>query len=246
MTRHHIPLFFLSLWLATPVLGQTLPVTRGAIEINGGYRMGTKTFTSTGTLRANAEDATYSVDHTLKSGLVFNVGGGYTVWKQLSLGVGLVKWSASTPGTLTGAVPHPFFFNKARNLTGPVSGVSRDELAIHIQARLVRMLGPKLQVLVFGGPSLFQVKQGLVSTLTWKDEYPYDSATLGAAQTATGTASGLGFNAGGDVAFFFAPKVGVGGGLQFSGASITMTSGTSQANLTAGGLQAGGGIRLRF
>ena len=115
-----------------------------------------------------------------------------------------------------------------------------------IQARFVAPVTPRLQVLVFGGPSFVQVKQGLVSGFSWKDEYPYDQATLVSTQTASGHASALGFHAGGDVAFFFGPGVGVGGSVQVSGATLKLTAGNAQATINAGGVQAGGGLRVRF
>ena len=86
----------------------------------------------------------------------------------------------------------------------------------------------------------------LVSGFSWKDEYPYDQATLVSTQTASGHASALGFHAGGDVAFFFGPGVGVGGSVQVSGATLKLTAGNAQATINAGGVQAGGGLRVRF
>jgi hypothetical protein len=221
-------------------------VPRGQLEVNGGLQLGTRNFKTSGTIRVNAEDGTYATEHVLKSGVMLNVNGGYTLWKQMGVGVGIAKFSTTTPASLNGAVPHPFFFNKPRPVAGPVSGLSRDELAIHLQARLVTPVTPRLQLTLFGGPSFFQVRQGLVSAFTWKDEYPYDQATLATTQTASGSSSTLGFNAGGDVAFFLGRALGVGGSLQISRASLDLTSGNAHATIGAGGVQAGGGLRLRF
>ena len=243
---HPLLISLLTVWLVTPALGQAQSAPRGQLEVNGGYQLGTKNFKSSGTIRANAEDGSYSTDHQLTSGVMLNLAGGYAVWKQLGLGLGIAKFSSTTASTFNGSVPHPFFFNKPRTVSGSVSGLSRDEMAIHIQARFVAPVTPRLQVLVFGGPSFVQVKQGLVSGFSWKDEYPYDQATLVSTQTASGHASALGFHAGGDVAFFFGPRVGVGGSVQVSGATLKLTAGNAQATINAGGVQAGGGLRVRF
>lgn len=101
--------------------------------------------------------------------------------------------------------------------------------------------------MLFGGPSFFQVTQGVATDFTYLDSYPYDSASFDAAVTTTAKQSKVGFNAGGDVAFFFSRQVGVGFTAQFAGATVNLPSvsgGTT--NVKAGGLQAGGGLRLRF
>jgi hypothetical protein len=57
----------------------------------------------------------------------------------------------------------------------------------------------------------------------------------------------VGFNAGGDVAFIFSRQVGFGFTAQFAGATVDLPSafgGTT--DVKAGGMQAGGGLRLRF
>src|SRR5207244_1268659 len=110
--------------------------------------------------------------------LTFDVAGGARVWKQLGVGVGVSRFSASTPATLTGTVPHPFFFNRLRSVTGSVAGLTREELAVHIQARGIVEAGPRFEVMVFGGPSFFQVKQAVVTDFTISESFPYDDATF--------------------------------------------------------------------
>jgi hypothetical protein len=53
-------------------------------------------------------------------------------------------------------------------------------------------------------------------------------------------------NVGGDVAYFSTPHVGVGGTAQSTGATFEMTVPSGTADVKAGGLQVGGGLRLRF
>jgi hypothetical protein len=161
--------------------------------------------------------------------------------------VGVSRFSRSTPTLLTGSVPHPFFFNRARAVSGEVSGLKREELAVHVQARVVAPFGERVQIMAFGGPSFFQVKQGMVTNFSWNDSYPYDDATFAAAGTVNGKASKLGFNAGADVAFFFTHQIGVGGTVQFSGATVELPGGAGDTtDVKAGGGRAGGGLRLRF
>src|SRR4030095_12066170 len=104
-------------------------------------------------------------------------------WKRLGIGVGISQFSVATPASLAGTVPHPFFFCRLRPVSGEASGLKREERAIHVQVRGVLPVGARLQVMVFGGPSFFQVKQGVVTDFTYTDSYPYDDATFRSATT---------------------------------------------------------------
>ena len=60
--------------------------------------------------------------------------------------------------------------------------------------------------------------------------------------------TGWGFHAGADVGYFFSRYAGVGGTLRFSRGSVEMAEPLSEkpAKMTTGGMQFGGGVRLRF
>jgi hypothetical protein len=125
--------------------------------------------------------------------------------------------------------------------------LSREELGVHIQARGVFPIGARMQAMLFGGPSFFQVKQGVVTGFTYSDSYPYDEATFRSAATDGASVSKTGFNAGADVAFFFTRQLGIGGTVQFAGTSVDLPAGGGQTQrVKVGGGKAGGGLRIRF
>ena len=101
-------------------------------------------------------------------------------------------------------------------------------------------------VTIFGGPSFLSVEQDIVNDFDFSESYPYDTATFTRAIATSQSESAVGVNVGGDVAYFFTPNVGVGGTAQYSGATVEMTTPSGTADVKAGGLQVGGGIRLRF
>ena len=108
-------------------------------------------------------------------------------------------------------------------------------------------LGRRLQVMVFGGPSFFPVKQGVVTEIAYADDYPYDEARFVQAETTSVNASSIGFNAGADLAFFFTRQLGVGMVAQLSRGTVDLPSaGGGTRSVKAGGMLAGGGLRLRF
>ena len=220
---------------------------RGFIAVNGTYQINSNNYQDSGTFRANAEDGRITTDYRIQGGPAFDIGGGVALWRQLALGVGVSQYSRTTGAALTASIPHPFFFNQARSVDGTVGGLSRKELAVHIQARGMYALNPRLLVMAFGGPSYFQVTQGVATDVTYDEAYPYDSASFHSAVTTTAKRRKLGFNAGGDVSFFFTRQVGAGFTAQFARSTVDLPSvsgGTTQVK--AGGIQAGGGLRVRF
>jgi hypothetical protein len=224
------------------------PLDRVYISINGAFQMGGEDFGETVSFVENAENGTFTTDYTVESGPALNISGGALVWRNIGVGVGVTRFSRSTPLSLTASVPHPFFFNRAREVGGEVGGLTREELAVHIQMRAMFTPSPKIQGMVFGGPSFFSVKQDIVNDFEFTEAYPYDTATFNRGLTTTADESKVGFNVVADVGYFFTRQVGVGGTVQWSGTTIEVSGsgGTGTFELKAGGLQAGGGLRLRF
>jgi hypothetical protein len=215
------------------------------ISVGGVYQIGANDFVDSATIRENAENGQLETDYDVGAGLAFDVSAGAVVWRTLALGVGLTRFSTSTVTSVNASVPHPFFFNQPRSVTGELGG-TRSELAVHIQARGVIPLSDRVLVTLFGGPSFFQVEQTIVRDVDYIESYPFDTATFGGAVSDTQSGSKIGFNIGGDFSYFFSRQVGVGVTAQYSGASVEMTVPSGTADVKAGGGQVGGGLRLRF
>lgn len=222
-------------------------VSRGFLLINGGYQLTQNDFTDGAIKREHAEDGRFDADYIVKGGPSFDVAAGGVLWRRLGIGVGVSRFSVSTPASVRASLPHPFFFNQHRSLSGDTSGLTREELAVHLQVGGVFPVGTRLQVMIFGGPSFFRVKQGIVTDFTYTNDYPYDEAQFAAATTTEAKASKIGFNAGGDLAFFFTRNVGLGATAQFSGATMVLpAAGGASQDVKVGGVKVGGGLRLRF
>jgi hypothetical protein len=223
-----------------PVIAERVFFSAGVL-----FQVNSNDFSDTATIRRNAENGRIETAYDVGGGLAFDVSGSYLVWKNLAVGVGLTLFSASTTAAIDAQVPHPFFFNQPRTVTGEFDG-DRSETAVHIQARWLVPVNNKMLVTIFGGPSFFLVEQDIVSDFEYSDSYPFDTATFTRAIAASQSESAVGASIGGDVAYFFTPTVGVGGTVQYSGATVEMTLPSGTADVKAGGLQVGGGLRLRF
>ena len=226
---------------------QTAPTSKVFLVVNGSYQLTANDFSNGAVKRENAEDGRIDTKYVVKGGPSFDVTAGGILWRRLGIGVGASRFSVSTPASLAGTIPHPFFFGRLRSVSGEAAGLKREEQAINVQIRAVVPVSQKFQVMVFGGPSFFQVKQGIVSDFTYTDSYPYDLATFKAATTTNSSASKMGFNGGADIAFFFARRIGVGATVQFAGTTVKMPgAGGVEQDIKVGGLKAGGGLRVRF
>ena len=147
----------------------------------------------------------------------------------------------------TSSFPHPFFFNQPREVTGDATGVNRTETAVHVQAMYLVNPGGRLRVVLSGGPSFFNVEQDLVTEVTITETFPYDTATFASAQTSRKKGSAAAFNVGADVMWMLNRTFGVGGLVRFSRASVDLDApGNRTISVDAGGVYAGGGIRILF
>lgn len=224
------------------------PIDRIYVSVNGAFQVGGDDFGETVTFRENAEDGRFSTDYQVKSGPALNISVGASLWRNLGVGVGVTRYSKNTPTSFSASVPHPFFFNRPREVEGEVTGIEREELAVHIQARATFVPTERIQAVVFGGPSFFTVKQGVVNDFEITEAYPYDTATFSRGIFTTVDDSKVGFNVGADVGYFFTRQVGVGGSVQWAATTIDApgSGGSGTFDIKAGGFQAGAGLRLRF
>ena len=121
---------------------------------------------------------------------------------------------------------------------------------MHFQFRPVWRVGPRVEVAVSGGPSLFGLRQGLVADFTYGEAYPYDSVSLSATETVSASNKmllGVGFNGGGDVALFVTRHLGVGFSAIFSRATVDLPVTSARTlKVNAGGATAGLGLRVRY
>ncbi len=217
---------------------------RGYISGNFGWQTASATFSDTKTIAmadGDPESRHLTANYQVKAGPTFDIGAGFRVWKNLAIGVAVSRASSSNDIAITGDVPHPFYFNTPRAVSGSAPG-TREELGIHIDAAWVIPVNKKIQLAVFGGPSFINAKQTVVNDFTWNEAYPYDTATFASAVTNDESKTVTGFNIGADVGYFFNDTFGVGGIIRFSRGTLKSSIG----DLDVGGPELAGGIRIRL
>jgi hypothetical protein len=217
----------------------------GYLAVSGGYQAGSSGFSETFGFQQHLERATVTTEYPKKDGPTFDVGGGFRVWRNLAAGVSVSSVSRSTDGAVSGSIPHPFFFDAGRAIEG-TAALKRTETAVHVQAAYVVPAGRRMLVTLSGGPSFFSVKQSLVQSVQFSESYPFDTATLSSAPTASASKSVTGFNAGLDVGYYFTGAVGAGMMVRYSGATLALPSHDATISTKVGGFQAAGGLRVRI
>ena len=226
---------------------QATSESRGFISINGGSQATSSDFSYNVPFTLFVEEGDFTADYQIESGPLFDAGGGVRVWRNLAIGGAVSVFSKDTAATVNANLPHPFFFNQDRRVSGTAENLARREVGIHIQALWVVPVNENLEVAVFGGPSFFNLSQDLVSEVQFASTFPFDDAEFTGVSTIEASESAIGFNVGVDVGFYFSEHVGAGGLVRFSRASVDlMLSSGDTASTDAGGFQAMGGLRVRF
>lgn len=225
----------------------TLP-NRVFVDINGGFQSGTQTFSDTTDDALYGESASWDADYETRSGPAFDVGGGVRVWRNLIASVAYSRYRDTNLAAIEGEIPHPFFFNRNRAISGESAGLIQQEDVVHLSAMWAERAGRRLDVRVFGGPSLYRVQRDLVSDIAYAETYPYDTASFDSATVERVKVDTWGFHVGGDVTWMFTQMVGVGAMARFSRAETDLSSPANgdPISLRFGGLQFGGGLRFRL
>ena len=238
--------------LAVPGIAQAQTAWRdhARVSINFGVQQpAATTFSSTTTTTVYLETATINTAYQAPRGGFFDGGVLIRIRRGFGVGAAVSAFSKSSAASVSGTIPHPFFSNRLRPISGTTSPLERSETAVYIQAAYV-VSSRRIDVAISGGPAFFNVKQDLVTDARYdsKDDYPYDTATFEGAAISKAESRKVGFNVGADVGLKLSKNFGVGGLIRFSRASLTfpLANTASGVSTIAGGLHAGGGVRFFF
>jgi len=217
---------------------------KGYISVNGGGQVGSDTIATSSTFTLYDETATVSTSQKVKGGGLFDIGGAYRVWgHNLLAGVSYTHTASKSDVALTATLPHPVFFDQPRTVNSTLSGAKHSEDVVHIAAIWMMPIASKLDIGIFGGPSIFAVKQDTVSTVTVTETADVAHPTVNAPLTRV-SKTAVGVNIGVDVQDLIGKKWGVGGIARYSASSIDLPGATE--SLSVGGFQIGAGGRFRF
>jgi hypothetical protein len=244
-----IILFVMSVLFAGPAAAQE----RIRISINAGQQASSTIVKQEQVFERYFEQGSFTFERTVPTAVIYDLGLAVRLWRDLYAGAAVSIFNdKSGAGTVTARVPHPLQFNKPRTVTGDVPNATRSEVGQHLMFGWNVKTAGGVEFLLFGGPSIVATEQLVVKSLTLeldREVFPFDQLAFPPVDSEILRENVMGYNVGVDMAWRFAPNVGVGLLLRFSEAKQSFTptpSGSTPVEVTVGGLQAGGGLRLTF
>ena len=240
-----------TLMIAAPTMAQTRGAGRRPdsvfIGVSGGVQQSASDISDHFSFAKNQETQTVDVKYPMKPSGLVDIGASFRIWKGLAFGAAFSRASGNGTAEVTSSVPHPFFFNQPRIITGTESGIQHAENGVHLQVQYIVPASGSVRVIVGAGPSWISLEQEAVTDVTVTESYPFDTASFGGAVTKTVKASAMGYNAGVDVTWMFARSVGVGGLVRYTRADVDVEPAAGRTlAMKAGGVQGAAGIRFVF
>jgi hypothetical protein len=197
------------------------------------------------------ENVNFLIGYPSSQGALFDAGGGVRLTAILGVGVTASWAQRSSSGSFEVELPNPLVANSPLELAGPIAGLSRNEIGVHIQAHYARGLGKNVRVTLSAGPSIFYTRQELVRSIDVDILPGFRSLRFDQADIAEHEQTSWGFNVGADITWAFARHFGIGTVTRYSRASINWKPRSDNGIIReiethAGGLHIGGGVRLLF
>ena len=176
-----------------------------------------------------------------------DLGGGIRIAGNFGFGFAYTRLNAAGAADVTAEVPSPIYYDQPRTATATVDDLDHVEDGYHFQAVWMLPITDKVDIIFSGGPSVFNLKQGIVtSPQITEGAPPYSTVNMTVSQ-ATTTGSQVGFNIGADLTYRFANNVGIGALVRYAAATVSLEpEGGEPSDVKVGGFQIGGGLRIRF
>jgi len=212
---------------------------RGFVNVSAGVKTGAKDVATTLAFPLYDETTTIATTRQVASGLLWDVTAGYRVWKNLAIGVSVAGRTANGDGTTVASIPNPVFYDQPRTVSGAIAGMKHRELWGSLLAVWVFPVTSQLEIMAMAGPTVVSVQHELPSGVTVAEAAtPTVTVAL-----ETVSKSVWGYTAGVDARYMVTSRFGLGAFARYSGAKVNLTPTTK---LDVGGLQVGGGLRVRF
>ena len=264
ITQHRNISITVALWIiisffnSSVLSAQTVENQRITVGFSGGIQFVKDALKNEVDFELWQETGTFEASYNVTKDSAFDGSFAFLLYKRMGLGVNVSHFSKTIAATIDADVPHPFFFSFPRKATGVANNVLRRESAIHIQSQYWHTVGDKLLVRGFVGPTIFTVRQDLVSAIQTKERgYDYSAVDIIGHSTLASGGTELGFNIGFDMSYFVSDHVALAGILRYSrGTSsvkdqatlrhISRFSGRGQPPLELGGTHIAAGLRFGF
>jgi hypothetical protein len=218
---------------------QPPPANMGFVNISFGGQPSSRDVGVATTFPIYGETANLTTTQENGGGALFDITGGYRIRPSIAVAIGFSNFSNSSDATVGTAIPNPLVFDQPLISSQTVSGLEHSERGIHIMAVYFMPVTDKIDVALSLGPSFILVKQDLVSSV----DVPPGTQIANPVVT-NEEATGVGINIGIDGTYLINRMFGAGVFLRYAGAKVDLSDAVQ--DVSVGGFQIGGGLRLRF
>jgi hypothetical protein len=241
----------LTLLGASSASAQVIPAwtDRGFFNVNIGTQPDERQTAGRGTAPLHGGTASFEWALPVESGGIFDVSGGWRVWRNAAVGVAFSSFSDTSETTVRATIPDPLIVDTPHTDTRTFTGLEHKERGVHLSILYVVPVRwiPRLQASISAGPSFFSVSKDIVSAVTFTE----GETTIGTATTTSLDESATGGHVGLDLSYAVLENVqgirGIGAGFFVRYAKATVdAAGIDGGSFDVGGVHVGGGLRVRF
>jgi hypothetical protein len=230
----------LTLTAALPASAQMQWTDKGFVSVNFGAQAPSQSLTSVTTPDIYGEPASFASTQDVGGGAFFDIAGGYKVWRNLAVGIGITHVGSTADLTVNASIPDPLYFDRPRNVTTSVADAHHSQTAINLTGTWVMPITDKIDIGYQFGPTIFLVSQDLPGVPTITEPGP----TITSLPLESEDKTTVGVHFGVDLTYMVTPRFGVGGIARYSWGSADLAG--ADESLTVGGFQIGAGLRVRF
>ena len=204
------------------------------------------------------EPAELSAHYALPRAPSFDIGAGVMLTRRLGIGASYDGTMHEHSAELRAHIPHPLFANAAADDAADTDPVmQRIERSLSVHAMVVLAQTRRLRFRVFGGPIHYRMEQDAVSAMTFNHIYfvrsPTNIVQISGFDYTRVHGSGWGAHVGADASLFLTRILGVGVFTKYDRGRVALDNPLAaglgypgRVTIAAGGLQMGGGVRLKF
>src|SRR5947207_2228735 len=192
------------------------------VDVNGGAQTQSRTLNTTTSFPLYGETAVINSAQGIDGGGLFDISGGYRVYRQLSVGVGFSAFSKTGSGTIAASIPNPAVINRPATSTTSGTGLKHRELGTHLLFIWTQPIHKTFEATIFGGPSFIRLTQDVMTALVPAGTQAITVASQSQKATAKGGNAGVNLN------YMVKPNYGVGVFIRYAGGTAKLAAGSAK------------------
>jgi hypothetical protein len=217
------------------------PPSMGFVNINIGGQIASRSVGVNENTPLYGETLTVASSQSVGSGALFDVSGGYRVWRNVSAAIGFSNFSKTSDANGTATIPNPLIFDQPVTVNVSQNGLHHTERAVHLMASWLFPVTNEFDVSFAVGPSIFSAKQEVISIAVPPGTQNANITVGSESKTGVGAIVQV------DGSYMLRRKWGAAWGagafLRYAGAKVNLPS---VPDMKVGGFQLGVGLRARF